>query len=53
MAVTAEEMTAIVEKKGPEQAAREIAETLKPWIADGRFFLGEPQVTLPMETASA
>ena len=27
--------------------AREIAETLKTWIAKGRFLLGEPQFTLP------
>jgi len=27
--------------------AREIAEILKNWIVDGKFFLGEPQVTLP------
>ena len=27
--------------------AREIADTLKGWIADGNFFLGEPQFTLP------
>ena len=28
--------------------AREIAETLKSWIADGNFQLGEPQFTLPV-----
>lgn len=27
--------------------AREIAETLKTWIQDGKFLLGEPQETLP------
>ena len=27
--------------------AREIAETLKSWITDGRFLLGEPQMLLP------
>jgi L-aspartate semialdehyde sulfurtransferase len=27
--------------------AREIAATLKTWIAKGRFLLGEPQFTLP------
>jgi uncharacterized protein (DUF39 family) len=27
--------------------AREIAETLKRWIAQGKFLLGEPQFTLP------
>ncbi len=27
--------------------AREIAETLKKWIANGKFTLGEPQFTLP------
>lgn len=27
--------------------AREIAETLKQWIAQGKFLLGEPQFTLP------
>jgi uncharacterized protein (DUF39 family) len=27
--------------------AREIAETLKKWISKGKFFLGEPQFTLP------
>lgn len=27
--------------------AREIAETLKKWIAAGKFMLGEPQMTLP------
>jgi uncharacterized protein (DUF39 family) len=27
--------------------AREIAETLKDWIKTGKFFLGEPQFTLP------
>ena len=27
--------------------AREIAETLKKWITRGKFFLGEPQFTLP------
>jgi uncharacterized protein (DUF39 family) len=27
--------------------AREIADTLKSWIAEGRFALGEPQFTLP------
>lgn len=27
--------------------AREIADTLKQWILDGSFFLGEPQFTLP------
>jgi uncharacterized protein (DUF39 family) len=27
--------------------AREIAETLKGWIRQGRFTLGEPQFTLP------
>lgn len=27
--------------------AREIADTLKSWIAEGRFELGEPQFTLP------
>ena len=29
--------------------AREIADTLKEWIRSGRFLLGEPQFTLPME----
>lgn len=29
--------------------AREIADTLKEWIRTGRFLLGEPQFTLPME----
>jgi uncharacterized protein (DUF39 family) len=28
--------------------AREIAETLKGWIRQGRFLLGEPQFTLPL-----
>jgi len=27
--------------------AREIAETLKTWILEGEFLLGEPQFTLP------
>ncbi|MDP3283433.1 MAG: homocysteine biosynthesis protein, partial [Desulfobacterales bacterium] len=27
--------------------AREIADILKEWISKGRFFLGEPQFTLP------
>ena len=27
--------------------AREIAETLKKWITNGKFLLGEPQMTLP------
>jgi len=27
--------------------AREIAETLKKWVSKGKFFLGEPQFTLP------
>jgi uncharacterized protein (DUF39 family) len=27
--------------------AREIADTLKQWISDGEFLLGEPQFTLP------
>ena len=27
--------------------AREIADTLKKWIAQGEFFIGEPQFTLP------
>ena len=27
--------------------AREIADTLKQWISDGGFLLGEPQFTLP------
>jgi L-aspartate semialdehyde sulfurtransferase len=27
--------------------AREIAETLKSWIIDGQFLLGEPQMLLP------
>ncbi len=27
--------------------AREIAETLKTWISEGKFLLGEPQFTLP------
>ena len=27
--------------------AREIAETLKSWIRDGKFFLGEPQMSFP------
>jgi uncharacterized protein (DUF39 family) len=29
--------------------AREIAETLKEWISEGRFVLGEPQKLLPTE----
>jgi uncharacterized protein (DUF39 family) len=29
--------------------AREIADKLKQWILNGTFFLGEPQLTLPME----
>ena len=29
--------------------ARQIADILKEWIADGKFLLGEPQFTLPME----
>ena len=29
--------------------AREIADTLREWIRSGRFLLGEPQFTLPME----
>jgi hypothetical protein len=27
--------------------AREIAAMLKDWIAKGKFFIGEPQATLP------
>jgi L-aspartate semialdehyde sulfurtransferase len=27
--------------------AREIAQTLKRWISEGKFLLGEPQFTLP------
>jgi len=27
--------------------AREIATMLKDWISKGKFFLGEPQATLP------
>jgi len=27
--------------------AREIADMLKNWISNGKFFIGEPQVTLP------
>ncbi|RJP75744.1 MAG: hypothetical protein C4522_20250 [Desulfobacteraceae bacterium] len=30
--------------------AREIAETLKTWIRNGEFFLGEPQFTLPVSS---
>ncbi|UCH22432.1 MAG: homocysteine biosynthesis protein [Deltaproteobacteria bacterium] len=33
--------------------AREIAETLKKWISQGKFMLGEPQFTLPSAQCSA